>query len=163
VTVTIEPEKPEDTKTIQALIALAFGQEDEAVLVDKLRENGDLTHSLIARDETGNIIGYLALSRLKSPEKSLALAPVAVHPAHQKQGIGDALIRKAIDDARKEGEALIFVLGDPAYYTRFGFSTETAAPFDCLYAGPYFMARELGEKSAEIAPVHYADAFGALK
>lgn len=157
----LRAERPEDAAAIRALVTNAFGRPDEADLVDALRAGGDLTHSLVA-EEKGEIVGHIALSRLKSPAKSLALAPVTVAPDRQGEGIGGALIRAAIARAIADGDALIFVLGDPAYYTRFGFTTETATRFDCAYAGPYFMAMELGEAKTAPAPVIYTEAFGEL-
>ncbi len=158
---TLRAERPEDAAAIRALVTNAFGRPDEADLVDALRAGGDLTHSLVA-EEKGEIVGHIALSRLKSPAQSLALAPVSVAPDRQGEGIGGALIRAAIARAIADSDALIFVLGDPAYYTRFGFSLETAAPYECAYAGPYFMAMELGETKTAPAPVIYAEAFGEL-
>ena len=159
--VTLREERPEDTREIRALVTAAFGQPEEADLVEALRTANDLTLSLVA-EEGGKIIGHIALSRLKSPANSVALAPVSVAPDRQGGGIGGALIREAIARANAAGETLVFVLGDPAYYSRFGFSTATAAPFECVYAGAYFMALELGEKKTATAPVIYADAFGGL-
>jgi putative acetyltransferase len=161
VSIVIRPERREDGPAIHALITAAFGQEDEAILVDALRRDGDLWLSLVA-EEKREIVGHIALSRLKSPAKSLALAPVSVAPARQGEDIGGALIREAIARASVDGEALIFVLGDPAYYTRFGFNVETAVPYDCIYAGDYFMALELAADNVEVAQVVYADAFGGL-
>ncbi|WP_339630727.1 N-acetyltransferase [uncultured Sneathiella sp.] len=158
---TLRDERPEDTAEIREIITAAFGQPEEADLVEALRTANDLTLSLVA-EEDGKIIGHIALSRLKSPANSVALAPVSVAPDRQGGGIGGALIVEAIARADKDGEALIFVLGDPAYYTRFGFSVGTAAPFDCIYAGEYFMALELGEGKVAVEPVVYADAFGRL-
>ncbi len=157
----IRQERDGDAPAIHAVVRAAFDQRDEAELVDALRLAGDLTLSLVAEAD-GEIIGHIALSRLKSPKNALALAPVSVAPDRQGEGIGAALIRKSIEEARRRGEALIFVLGDPAYYTRFGFSVETAAPFDCIYAGDYFMALQLTAEKADPAEVIYADAFGEL-
>ncbi|MBO0333367.1 N-acetyltransferase [Sneathiella sp. CAU 1612] len=159
--IAIRPERREDGPAIHALITAAFGQEDEAILVDALRRDGDLWLSLVAEAKR-EIVGHIALSRLKSPAESLALAPVSVAPARQGEEIGGALIREAIARASVDGEALIFVLGDPAYYTRFGFNVETAAPYECEYAGDYFMALELDAGKATVALVIYADAFGGL-
>ncbi len=159
--ISIRQESTADTPAIHALVAAAFGQEDEATLVGALRRDGDLWLSLVAEAD-GEIVGHIALSRLKSPKNALALAPVSVAPDLQGQDIGSTLIRRAIEESRRAGESLIFVLGEPAYYSRFGFSRETAAPYDCIYAGEYFMALELGATEAEPAEVIYADAFGEL-
>jgi putative acetyltransferase len=159
--VSLRAERPADAAKIRDIITAAFGQQEEAELVEALRLAGDLTHSLVAEAD-GEVVGHIALSRLKSPKNALALAPVSVAPHRQGEGIGGALIRASIEEARRSGEALIFVLGEPAYYTRFGFSLETAAPFDCIYAGDYFMALQLNIEKTSPAEVIYADAFGGL-
>ncbi|TNE35935.1 MAG: N-acetyltransferase [Alphaproteobacteria bacterium] len=158
----IRKERSDDTASIQNLVAAAFGQPEEAELVGKLRRDGDLCLSLIA-EQGGQIIGHIALSRLKSPAKAVALAPVSVHPEQQGLGIGGKLINEAISHALEDGETLIFVLGDPGYYTRFGFTTGAAEPFDCIYAGPYFMAKPLTASATAPAPVIYPDAFEGLE
>ncbi|MEX1034443.1 MAG: N-acetyltransferase [Sneathiella sp.] len=157
----LRPERPNDREAIRDVVIAAFGQTEEADLVDALRTGKDLTLSLVA-EEKGEILGHIALSRLKSPAKSVALAPVSVRPDRQGDSISGRLIVGAIARARAAGEALLFVLGDPAYYSRFGFSLETAAPYECDYAGEYFMALELGKGKVAVAPVVYADAFGGL-
>ncbi len=157
----LRAERPADAAKIRDIITAAFGQADEAGLVDALRLSGDLTLSYVAEDD-GEIVGHIALSRLKSPKDALALAPVSVAPDRQGEGIGGALIHHSIEEARRSGDALIFVLGEPAYYTRFGFSVEAAAPFDCIYAGDYFMVLQLNAEKTDPAEVIYADAFGGL-
>ena len=72
--------------------------------------------------------------------RALGLAPVAVHPSFQKQGIGSALIREGLDRAKKDRWRCVFVLGDPAYYGRFGFRVESAKGYSSLYSGRHFMA-----------------------
>ncbi len=135
----ISDETVEDEAAIRAVIADAFGQDPEAMLVDDLRKVGDLVVSLIAKD-AGVICGHVALSRMKSPANAIGFAPVSVLSSRQRGGIGSALIRHGIDRARELGYKIAFVLGEPAYYARFGFSAELAARFRCSYAGPYFMA-----------------------
>jgi putative acetyltransferase len=105
----------------------------------------------------------VALSRLKSPARALALGPVAVRTARQGQGVGSALVRQANARARELGFDIIFVLGDPGYYSRFGFSVAEAAPFPSPYAGPHFMALRLSERSVPPVPVIYPRAFDKLE
>lgn len=157
----IRDERATDTLRIRELIEQVFGAGAEAALVDQLRADGDLAVSLLA-GEGGRILGHVALSRLASPSSALALAPVSVAPDRQRQGIGSALVREALTRARRLGAAIVFVLGDPAYYGRFGFDAKTAQPFSCVYAGPYFLAIWLGEERIEPAPLQYAKAFSAL-
>ena len=99
---------------IYELVSNAFARPDEANLVDGLRRDGDLVLSTVA-DEEGRILGHLALSRLKSPQRALALAPVSVSPDAQSRGLGGLLIDDAVARAKELGEMVIFVLGDPAY------------------------------------------------
>ncbi|MGZ8361809.1 MAG: GNAT family N-acetyltransferase, partial [Allosphingosinicella sp.] len=134
--VILRPEQPADRAAIAALVEHAFGQPDEARLIARLRADGDLVLSLVA-DDGGTILGHVALSLMAAPFRALGLAPVAVAPGHQRQGIAAALIREALDRARADGWGGVFVLGDPAYYRRFGFSPDLASGFDSPYAGRY--------------------------
>ena len=133
---------PADDRAICAIVTAAFGQADEADLVDRLRADGDAEISLVAVRDSA-IVGHVLLSRMQAPAHALGLAPVSVRPLAQGQGIGSALIRAALGMAREEGWKAVFVLGDPGYYTRFGFQTELAKRFESPYAGPHFMALEL--------------------
>jgi putative acetyltransferase len=146
---------------IRKVVSDAFGQEAEVRLVDELRRDGCLAFSLLAYS-TGEFCGYAALSLLKSPIKTLALAPVAVTPKMQGKGVGAALVRGAIERARMAGYAAIFVLGAPAYYGRFGFSAAAAEGFASPYAGPEFMALHLGEAPVAPAALVYPNAFDGL-
>ena len=158
----IRSETLDDHETIRGVVSDAFGQDQEAKLVDDLRVAGDLVVSLVA-DVGGKVCGHVALSRLKSPPDALALAPVAVSSSQQMQGVGSALIREALIHAKRLGSGIVFVLGEPNYYSRFGFSAATAKPFPCPYAGPYFMAQCLSEARAIPAEVIYASAFDELE
>lgn len=146
---------------IRTVHVAAFGQPAEADLVQALVDGGFAEISLVASD-ADRITGHVLLSRLQSPQRSLALAPLAVVPSHQKQGLGSALTRAAIEQARMQGWSAIFVLGDPAYYTRFGFSLAAARPFPCPYAGAHFMALLLTDPPLAPAPVVYAPPFAEL-
>lgn len=84
-------------------------------------------------------------------------------PGHQRAGIGGRLIEAALVRARDGGEELIFLLGAPDYYRRFGFSTDTAAPFASPYAGPYFLALRAGLTPRDRGEAAYASAFAALE
>ncbi len=158
----IREERSSDQPAIRALVTDAFGQAQEANLVDALRTTGDLKVSLVA-EEDGKLCGHVALSRLTSPARALALAPVSVLTQEQGRGVGSRLIRDAIEQARQLGYEIVFVLGDPEYYSRFGFSPETAVPFPCPYAGPYFMALWLTDERRAPDTVVYASAFGDLE
>ena len=131
-----------DQAAIDAINEAAFGGRVEADLVVALRQSGDAVLELVA--ETGNaIVGHVLLSRLQAPRHCLALAPVSVLPQHQRMGIGSMLIRRAVAWAEAHGWAAIFLLGDPAYYRRFGFCVKKADRFETDYPKAFFMALDL--------------------
>jgi putative acetyltransferase len=150
--IVIREEQGADHAAVHQLHQAAFGQDDEANLVDALRQSDAFIPalSLVAvKDE--EIVGHILFTRLRirnaSGEEadSLALAPVAVLPAHQRRGIGGQLIRAGLATARRLGHASCIVLGHQDYYPRFGFRPASAwgitAPFDVL--DDVFMAMEL--------------------
>jgi putative acetyltransferase len=155
-------EHPEQEEVIRRVIVDAFGRNAEARLLDDLRSSSDLAISIVAV-EAGEVCGHIALSRLKSPVGACALAPLSVLKARQHQGIGSALVRRAVERARESRYEIIFVVGKPHYYTRFGFKAEEAALFPCRYAGPHFMALNLTGRRIEPTPVVYARAFDKLE
>lgn len=146
-------EAGQDRQGIHDLLCRAFGRDSEAVLVDELRDAGDLGLSLVA-DGQGTILGHLALSPIRAERPALALAPVAVDPRVQGRGIGSALIRAALEQF---SDHLIVVLGDPAYYRRFGFQP---VAWESPFAGPHLLAAG-PDLPASLALAH-APAFGAL-
>lgn len=155
-------EAPLHREAIRRVIADAFGRGDEARLVDDLRRAGDLAISLVAQ-QAGEVYGHVALSRLRSPTRGLALAPVSVLTARQRQGLGSALVRRALVRARELDYEIVLVVGEPAYYTRFGFSAAAATLFACRYAGPHLMALSLTGRELQPGSVHYPDAFARLE
>lgn len=146
----IRPESPADTQPIARLLHAAFGGPAESRLVEALRADGDLALSLVAED-AGGIVGHLALSPLAAPFPALALAPLAVAPDRQRRGIGAALVAAA---RAMRPDATIIVLGDPAYYGRFGFRP---VAWDCAFSGPYLQA--VGPHLPVQARLEYAHAF----
>ena len=161
----VRSEQAADKAAIRSVLIDAFGEPGEADLVDALRNDGDLAYSLVAEiDDTEgqSLVGQIAISRLKSPVKVLALAPIGVCHSHQNQGIGSALVEMAVSMAAKDGFEIMFVLGNPDYYTRFGFSLKDAEPFETEYSGPHFMAFWLGEARVPPAPLIYPKAFTDL-
>lgn len=139
----IRAEQPQDTAAIGDVVTAAFGQADEARLIEALRADGDIAASLVAVLD-GRIIGHVLLSRMQATFSAVALAPFAVHPAYQGQRVGGTLMRTAIARARLLGAEAIFVLGDPTYYSRFGFKVEAASQFTSPYAGPHLMVLAVG-------------------
>jgi len=138
----IRPERPDDAPAIDSLVEAAFGQPEEAALAGALRKADASAVSFVA-ELNGELLGHVLMSPMAAPEGALGLAPVSVAPAHQRKGVGTSLITAALDAARAGGWRAVFVLGDPGYYTRFGFSTGAAGGYDSPWAGPYFMAIEL--------------------
>jgi putative acetyltransferase len=159
----IRPEQPGDKAAIASVIERAFGRPDEARLVERLRADGDSVVSLVAEAD-GELVGHVLLSRMSAPFRALGLAPVAVAPERQRSGVGAALIEEALALARSGGWDAIFVLGEPAYYRRFGFRADLAAGFASPYAGPYLMVRPLaGPLPVAEGRIDYAPAFASLE
>ena len=142
----VRPEEPGDEASVRAVHQQAFGGAAEAQLVDQLRRDRDLVLSLVAA--TNGVVGHAAFSRLHVSDASLravALAPVAVVPSYQGQGIGSALVQEGLERLRLAGEHVVLVLGEPAFYGRFDFSSEAASRFSTPYDGPYMQVLALSE------------------
>ena len=139
----IRDETVADHAAVGRLHGLAFGGDAETRLVDALRRSGAAAVSLVV-ECGGGVVGHVLLSRLISPPDALALAPLAALPNRQRRGVGSALVRAALARARAGGWAAVFVLGDPAFYGRFGFEAEAARGYASQHAGEYFMAVRLG-------------------
>lgn len=129
-TCTIRPETHDDYQSIYQLNKTAFGRENEAVLIDNIRDSYNYipTLSLVAiiNDQ---IVGYIMFSYIDlinyhafgvNKMKTLGLAPLAVAPTHQKQGIASQLIATGFQLASDRGEPLIVILGEPGFYQKFG-------------------------------------------
>lgn len=162
-----------DSKAIGALhmaafAATPFGHSGEAELVRALHADGDVLVSRVAM-MGDHVIGHAMFSRMKAiaDGRSLsaaALGPVAILPDFQRRGFGAALITDGLDRLRAMDVSAVFVLGDPAYYERFGFSATAARPFVSPYSGPHFMAVFLDSAAAKAQSgrADYAPAFARL-
>ncbi len=139
-TIIIRPERPEDYAAVEEINRLAFGQENEVRLVVAIRQAKGFDHALslvaIRADEA---VGHILFSpiHIESDQgeiPALALAPMAVLPNFQRQGIGSALVREGLDSCRQLGHAVVVVVGHPGFYPRFGFvpaaSHGIRAPFE---------------------------------
>jgi len=158
----LRDEASSDAEAVRRVIDAAFGGPAESRLVRQLHQDGDAVIALVAEVE-GAILGHVLLSRMEAPFAALALAPVSVAPGKQGAGVGSALVRDALDRAARGDWRAVFVLGDPAYYQRFGFSRDLAAGFDSPYAGQHFMALALGRPlPAMSGRLRHAGAFHAL-
>src|SRR3990172_11118971 len=119
-------ERPDGAAAIRAVPLAAFPSPAEADLVELIRASDGFVPdlSLVAEDPDGGIVGHILLSHVGiagSPDPVLALAPMAVVPERQRQGIGSALTRAALDAAGARDEPLVTGLGGPPLYPRFGF------------------------------------------
>lgn len=155
-----------DREAIRWLCEEAFGQPGEAKLVDKLVADGDAVLELVA-ERDGQIVGHILFSTLlvESANRSasaVALAPLSVSVSAQKQGIGTALVEEAHRQLRLAGETLSVVLGDAAYYGRFGYTHERASRFDCEWQGEHLQALSWGNDAPTKGRLVYAAAFSAL-
>lgn len=156
---------PSDFPAIRAVIRHAFGQADEANLVEQLRADGDMIAEFVAASDIA-IQGHILYSRLmieRGDEQiaAAALAPVSVLPAFQRQGLGKDLIAAGNARCAELGLKAIIVLGHPDYYPQFGFSAKTAESLNAPFSGPAFMALELEPGClAAGGQVRYAAAFG---
>ena len=118
-------EIPADGPAIRAIHLLAFPTSQEADLVESLRGNGAATLSLVAEYQ-GAVVGHVMFSPVQIGDGSgavdgLGLAPVGVLPHRQNQGIGSQLIRDALQKLETGKCPFVVVLGEPAFYSRFGF------------------------------------------
>ena len=145
----IRERRPADDAAIKGIVDAAFGRDAESGLVEALRDSNLAAVELVATEDD-EIVGHVMMSALSvfvddQPVPSLALAPLAVRPDLQRTGIGTALIDVGLDVARAREWQAVVVLGDPAYYQRFGFTGEAAEHLDAPYSGESFMALELVE------------------
>lgn len=165
----LRQETPADAGAIRAVTEAAFAgaahsSGSEGAIVDALRDEGTLALSLVA-DDGGRIVGHVAFSPVVIGRPAgggagwLGLGPVSVSPERQGQGIGGALIAEGLARLVARGARGCVVLGEPAYYRRFGFAPDAALRFEG--APPeYFLCRSFaGEVPA--GAVAYRPAFSA--
>ncbi|MGH8902470.1 MAG: GNAT family N-acetyltransferase [Egibacteraceae bacterium] len=163
----IRPEGPRDHGAVRAVHTAAFGSAAEADLVDALRATPAWVpeFSLVAELD-GGIVGHVLLTRVDvSGEWGLGLAPVGVLPCRQRRGVGSALVRAVLEAAATAGERLVVVLGDPAYYGRFGFVAASRYGVTCSYQVPDEVFQALPLPTYDGAPrglVRYSEPFSAL-
>ncbi|HEV2708144.1 MAG TPA: N-acetyltransferase [Pyrinomonadaceae bacterium] len=168
--ITVRAETAEDISAVRRVNELAFERAEEAALVDALRVAADPQISLVAvaQDE---VVGHIFFSpvQLESEDsdfKALGLAPMAVLPAYQNQGIGSRLIREGLKECLRLGCRVVFVLGHPEYYTRFGFIPASRKGLRSVYAVPdeVFMVAELetGALGGRRGLVKYRPEFDAV-
>ena len=134
-----------DLDSILKVIETAFSDEESKIIMTLSAELSNETNrasitSLVAEVDT-QVIGYASYSpillKTASSISGYILAPLAVSPEHQKQGVGSNLINAGIDMLTKDGVGVLLVYGDPAYYGRFGFKEEIGHSFVPPYTLQY--------------------------
>lgn len=166
----IRPEVATDRGAVHAINAAAFEQEAEAQLVDRLRETAEPLISLVAEIE-GQVVGHILFSGVSITGENgvwaaIGLAPMAVEPSHQRDGIGSALVISGLKACRAEGHEIVVVLGHPKYYPRFGFERASThgIRWEIEVPDEVFMVLELVPDALEgtTGVVRYHPEFGRL-
>lgn len=165
----IRTEAPADILAIDALLKKVFPNEQEAQLVMQLRENARITLSLVACNDDGELIGHVLFSPVTLDGEDLGwqgLAPLAIATEYRQQGIAKQLINEGISSLAEFGYSGCFVLGDPNFYQRFGFTQADQFGFTSIYpdAEQAFQAQSLyGDAFAgHKGLIEYAPEFNAL-
>lgn len=158
----IRAERASDEEAIRRVNEAAFGQPGEARLVDELRAADALLLSLVA-DKAGALIGHVGFVPLRleggDDARLAGLAPLAVLPGERARGIGAALVRAGLARLDQAGIERVFVLGDPAYYGRFGFSRAAADGFSSEYDCEAFQGLALAPGPVRRGRLAYPAAF----
>lgn len=161
----VRPESPGDIGSIRDVHRRAFGRDDEAALVDALRDGGFARLSLVAELDD-QVVGHVLFTRMyvvaeASRIATIALAPLAVLPEYQRRGIGAQLVNTGLARLSPLGESSVLVVGDPAYYGRFGFNSRLARSIASPFP-EHLMALELtpGAMRDVVGRVEYPEPFG---
>ncbi|KAB1187619.1 MULTISPECIES: GNAT family N-acetyltransferase [Haloferax] len=166
--VLITQESAADTDTVAAVHAAAFPTEDEAVLVDALRETDafEPSLSLVARDgDDDEVVGHVLCTRITVEDdpsiRALTLAPVAVLPDEQGRGIGSSLVEAALDAASEAEFDLVFLHGAPEFYSQFGFHPAGIRGFENPFETPpeVFMVATIGDDPETGGALSYPEPF----
>jgi len=141
--VNIRPERPTDAAAREALLDVAYGAVRFAKPSERLRERRASALALVATEQ-GRLVGTIRLWHVTAGDgrPALLLGPLAVHPDRQRRGIGAALMQRAIRAARALGHRAVLLVGDAAYYGRFGFTAKDTGAL--RMPGPYEQDRLLG-------------------
>lgn len=162
----IRPELPADVAAILAVHAGSFPTPAEARLVNLLRAAGRLSISLIAECD-GAVVGHVDFSPVTagSAAAGAGLAPISLVESHRRRGIGAELVSLGLEACKSAGFGWAEVLGEPAYYSRFGFRPAEAFGLSDEYGGgEAFQCVELVRDSLPIGAglVRYAPEFASL-
>ena len=170
VAIIIRPEVPEDHQKIRTINLSAFETDVEANLIEALRRSGIPLISLVA-EQNGELVGHILFSPVRmegsGSDVSIAgLAPMAIFPEYQKQGIGTLMIEEGVKRCHEAGYAAIVVLGHPQYYQKFGFIPSVRFGIRSEYDVPddVFMVRELDRGALDgcKGTVKYHEVFNKL-
>jgi putative acetyltransferase len=138
----VRPQRPEESGVIETILRKAYGREDEARLFVSLGGSPDfLPQASLVADNEGQLVGYVLFLKasLVCPNDNhaaLAMALFAVLPEYQRRGMGERLIRHSLERCRGINQHLFFVIGDPAYFSRFGFQDAAALGLEADFAVP---------------------------
>lgn len=167
----LREEKPQDIGRIREINDAAFSQPNEGQIVDRIRESCLDTLSLVAVMD-GKIVGHIFFSPVEIESKSgiikgMGLAPMAVMPDYQNQGIGSMLVNEGLSQLKEWGYPFVIVLGHPEYYPRFGFKPALLYGLKCQWEGvpdEAFMAVILNEEKMNgvAGVVRYRDEFNEV-
>ena len=133
------PEKPQDVPSVRVINERAFEQSIEAEIVDKLRMSCPEALSLVAVDDS-RVVGHIfftpaTVGSENGTIEGMGLAPMAVLPERQRQGIGSALVEHGLKILRERSCPFIIVVGHPEYYPRFGFEPASKYGLKCQWEG----------------------------
>jgi len=151
--ISIRPETTADIHIIGEVTRRAFenhpySHDTEQFIIDALRENGVLSVSLVA-EVGGRVVGHIAFSPVEVSDGStgwFGLGPIAVSPEFQRRGIGCELMRHGLDALRELQAGGCVLVGEPAFYGRFGFRAEQGLVLEGV-PPEYFMSLSFGESN----------------
>ena len=153
--VSIRPEVGHDRAAVYRINAAAFPTQAEADLVDRLRETVGTKVSLVA-EIAGKVVGHILFTPVTLRDGALqrlavGLAPMAVLPEYQRRGIGSQLVISGLEACAERGDSLVFVVGHPEFYPRFGFEPAAPSGFHYIDEGfdDYLFVAELQKGALE--------------
>ena len=168
-TTVIRPERPDDCAAIERVNRLGFGQENEARLVAAIRHAESFAPALsLVAVRADTVVGHILFSPIQiesdhATTRALALAPMAVLPNLQRQGIGSDLVREGLKACHRLGHTIVVVVGHPDFYSRFGFTPAAShgiqAPFPVPDEAFRVLALVRGSLDGVCGVVRYPAAF----
>ena len=156
----IRHETPEDYDAITRVNDLAFGETLQSRIIEELRESGEALWSKVLIREK-EIIGHLMFYKVLIDGQFIAagLGPLSVLPEYQRQGYGSQLIRDGLNEANPVQYQIIFLLGHPDYYPKFGFSSARGAQYVSPWPRPAFMALQLNGNAPQSGNLTFPKAY----